>query len=241
MGRMKGFWDGLLFLVTVIPADLRQGFPSRMLLGFLLVSADSATIEFTTDEDLCSKGLFVLRTFKVGQLIPRGTSKPALTDLLYLGLKIAIIGQSRFDEGEELLLNDPKSRLESPVEVDGTDEGLISIGNQGTPLSPSPQGFSFSQEHVLVYTETFRYFSQKSLVNEAGPQLRQRPLLAMGMVFHDEVTDDDIEDGISQEFEPFIIHPCPTGPLISIRSVGERHIQQVRILKPIGYLLLQFR
>jgi hypothetical protein len=104
---MKGFWDGLLCLVKVIPADLRQGFPSRMLLGFLLVSADSATIGFTTDEDFCTKGLFVFGTVQIGQLITRYTSKPALADLLYLGFKIAIIGQSRFDKGEELLFNNP--------------------------------------------------------------------------------------------------------------------------------------
>ncbi len=131
-------------------------------------------------------------------------------------------------------------RVKASVQIDGPDQGLHRIGGDRRPF-PSARGFlSFSEEQELSEADIGRAQRERRLADHGRAQLGQFSLRQVRMEAEQVFAADDLEHGVSEEFEALIAPGPRHAVFVRIRTVGAGRAKKRRIPKPISDPSLQF-
>ena len=127
--------------------------------------------------------------------------------------------------------------LDAAVQIDGGDQRLKGIGDDGGAGSAAGQFLPVAQTQVLPQTDLVCHDVQRLFTDDGRPQLGQLPF-RHGVVVEQIVRDDDGEHRIAQKFLPLVVFDLMFD-LVGIGGVGQRHLQKCRIAKLVVDRLLK--
>src|SRR5579875_141255 len=165
----------------------------------------------------------------VAQGVARQLVEVASGELLKAGLVILASGSggSFLDPRAEQAHDDLVRGQPSPVEIDGPDQRLGGVGEDGG-LLPSPgKIFSFAEEQRAADVESGGHLGERCGVHHRRPYLGQLALGYRRVGSVQVVSDNQPEDGVAKELEAFV--GVPSRMLSAPGAVAQRLDQQALV------------
>ena len=221
-------------VVTGSAVERAQGRFGGALLRFLLGLADPARVLAIADVRGDLERLVVIGPLLLHHRVAH-VQPAARGPLLQPRLEVVQAGLARRGDAlAEQPLDHGERRVEAAVEVDGGDERLAGVGEHRGLAPPARLLFAAAEEEPLAEAELAGDLGQAELVDDAGAGLGQLALVALGRRVHEQVPDDEVEDGVAEELEPLVVGPAPRGVLVEVRLVRQRALEAGAIAEDVA-------
>jgi len=194
-----------------------------------------------SDGELHLEGLVVVRPRFRNDFVAGHLAESASAPFLQGALEIAP-GFRCVDAGEERLieaLDDGRRTVEPSVDVDGGNQRLHRIGEDGDFRAAAGEVFTVSEEQAFPEADGFRQFRQLLLVDRGGPEPREQALLRVRETLHQEVADDQLQHSVAEKFEAFIVRGDRGGVLVEVGPVDDGRLQTGSVAETVAEILRQ--
>ena len=149
----------------------------------------------------------------------------------------AIRSSSGIDDG---LQHQAARRIQSAIEVDGRQDSLQGIHQQGGLVAAATLFFASPQVQVVSQLQFLGHSDQMLFADQVGPELGEFSLAKAGKAVEQFFGGDKSQDGVSQKLQLFVVsHPRPAGRLqrfqfARLGTVGQGLLQQFRPLEMVS-------
>ena len=128
-----------------------------------------------------------------------------------LGIHVHRLETEVFDIGLGLIDHETSDGLEAAIEVHGAHEGFEGVG-EGGGADPAAAGFLALAHHEVTAEADGDGVDLETLAgDEAGAHFGQHPLRAIGEEIEEVLGEDELEDGVAEEFEALIVKMMALG------------------------------
>jgi hypothetical protein len=104
----------------------------------------------------------------------------------------------------------------------GSDQGFVGGGQQGWSLRATRVELAAAEEQVAVQPDLACQRRQRAAVDERGAVSGQPAFIGIRQAVIEEAADDQAQDRVAQELEPFVVARDELGILVRVGSVDER-------------------
>ncbi len=136
--------------------------------------------------------------------------------------------------------DEPPGRLHAAVQVDGGNDGLEGVAEDGGAAPPAADVLPLAKAQVLPKAYLPGKARQRALANQRGPAAGELPLGQGGLLVEEMVGHGDGQHRIAQKFEALVVGYFGF-TLVGEAGVGEGVGQQFRVLEVIADGLFQRR
>ena len=116
------------------------------------------------------------------------------------------------------------------IEVNGADESLVSIGKGGGPFASAAGFFTAAHHEMAAKIEAFCVHLEAVARNELGTHLGELALAEFWKMIEEPLGENELEDGIAEEFQTLIIEVMALG-FVAERRMSKRFREEERIAK----------
>src|SRR5215218_6034442 len=194
--------------------------PGRLLLGLLLGAPPAAAVGGAGDRHGGREPLGVVGPLLLDR-IGRHPAQAGGGQLLERGLVVE--GGAAAGGLHHPVLEQPAHQGGGPrealVEVDGAEQGLEGVGQDGGLVPAARQLLAPAQAHGVADPELAGHLGEHVHVDRGRPQLGQLPLGQVGEGAVDDVGDDQAEHGVAEELEALVGGQAAV--LVGVGAVGE--------------------
>ena len=131
------------------------------------------------------------------------------------------------DQRIEKVVDEPLGAGGPCIQVDGADQSLHGVGQDGRLVAATSAELATSQLDHLADRKPSGDRRQTHRAHHFGAQLGQLPLGQIGMAAVQVFGDDDTEHGVTQELQPFVGRNLAV--LVGERPMGQRQIEELGI------------
>ena len=151
-----------------------------------------------------------------------------LAHLLDGGLVIPIDGRDipLLDERFEELGDEGGGPVETAVLVHCGDDRLEGVCQKRGFHPAAGTLFPFAEQKVFPDSEPPGQLRQRLFVDDGGPQFRELPFGMVGEFSHQQVADGQLQDGVAQKLQPFVVPAGEGGIFVDERPVRQRVVQK---------------
>jgi hypothetical protein len=107
---------------------------------------------------------------------------------------------------------------ESGIDVNRAEHGLQDVGEQGRSVPAPCFLLPFAQQDIASQPQCARDACQPGLADDSRPQLREVAFGGIRVLVIEVIAHDQAQDGISQEFQSFVVllmaDPLPIRPML---------------------------
>ena len=178
-----------------------------MLFGVFFCFSRSFAQDFAVDFDFHVEGLVVVRSFAAAQFVFDVLRALLLDVFLEEGLIVFFI-MAALDQVQvalELVKNEFTGFFIGTVNINRTDDGFKGVGHDARPRASSRSQFPLAQEDIVPHVELGTDRSQRRFADDTGPGLGQFPFGHVGIMKEQIFTYDQVQDGIAQKFQAFVV------------------------------------
>jgi len=173
------------------------------------------------------------------RFIGRSFGQDVLKDSLEFPLGVDFLGMA--SRGIQSFMEDAQGyslgRFIVGIQGHGSEDGFKCVGDDGIFAPSAGPFFPFSQGNVFIQPQDKAVFAQIGAADGPGAQLGQFPFRGLGHVVVKVLCDGQLQDGVSQEFQPFI---RPARFRLAVRAgVGKGLNEQIRIVETVTQLVFQ--
>ena len=130
------------------------------------------------------------------------------------------------DEGQDEAL----CHLHAAVQIQGGDDGLKGIGHHAGAGAAAAALLAPAQTQILAQIDLLCKLEQRTLADQAGTDAGQVALRPVGVGVEQIICRDDLQHAVAQKFQPLVVLQRRAA-LVGVAGVGERRLQQLRILE----------
>ena len=116
--------------------------------------------------------------------------------------------------------------LETGIQVHRADDGLDGVGEDRIAAVAAALHFPRPQLEPVAQLQAARQFGQRGLAHQAGTGPGQRPLVGLGPTLVQRLGDDQVDQGVTEEFQAFVVRR-------SGAAVPEGLLQQFRFAETV--------
>ena len=121
-----------------------------------------------------------------------------------LVVAVTLAPRVRLHQRPEQPFEQPASLVEPEVQVHGPEDGLEGVGEDARLVPPSAQLLALAEPHQRAEPERPRDLGERLRVHDRGTELGELSLGQVGEGGEGHVGDDEAEDRVTEELEPFV-------------------------------------
>jgi len=176
------------------------------LLGLLLRLADRARPLLAAERDRDDEPLVVIGAELLDDLVGRRRLEPRLRGLLEPGLEVVeALELDGLDPLREQPVDHRVGGHEAGVEIDRGDDRLERVGEDRWLGPPAGLLFALAEHQPLAEPERAGDLGEPGFADDLRARHAELALAELGIARHQAMADHQIEDGVAEELEPFVI------------------------------------
>ena len=117
--------------------------------------------------------------------------------------------------------------------MDGANNRLERIFQDGVTDIGTERRFSFTTQNVLAKTQSIRRLGERILANNVGPTHRQFTFVRTARLFKQRVSHSEVQHRIAKKLQPLVRTQFFSinfgAPLVDVRLVSQRLLQQIAV------------
>ena len=164
----------------------------------------------------------------------------ALRPLLQHGLGVLGRRGMALDQASPQPLDDLACRRIAAIKVHGGNQRLAGVGQQARVLPATGLLLAARQPQAGCQLQILDDLDQGFLADERGVAARQRSHLFAGELVEQQVGDDEAEDSVAQELQPFV-GMATAADIALVAGVGQRFFDPARRDEPVADTCLQIQ
>ncbi len=225
MRRVVGYGSkgGLRCRAALLPELLVEGVARGGGLALLFAFAFALSEFAAFPEDAGDEGFEVLRAALVDDFVGGADGGDGLEEFLEAAFGVVVGGVDLevFEEFAGFGQDDAADGDEVAIQIHGADEGLEGIGKGAGAVAAAVGFFAAAHHEVAAEAEALGQEAEAVARDDAGADLGQVAFGKAGELIEEVLGEDELEDGVAEEFEPLVIEMVALG-LVAKAGVGER-------------------
>lgn len=156
-----------------------------------------------------------------------------------LEVQVGAIGSDLILDGQQVPVYELSRRFQPAIQVEGPENSLEGVTQDRCALTAPGKILLPAQIEEVTNSDVATLFREDRFADEQRFDLGQISFPLVDMTSEEVLRDDEIENGITQEFQPFVGRDAFLFVCVDVRSVFEREFQQIRIRESIPQPFLQ--
>ena len=189
--------------------------------------------DLAVHRDFHKEGLVVIRPFFTAELVSDILRPVSLKQFLEIRFVIFPVYSLiyKLQVFIKLLQNKITGRRIGTIYINRADDGFESISHNAVTRPASRESFAFAEKEKISHMKGRTNAGKRFFTDHTGSCLGQVPFRHIRITAKEVFTDHHIQDGIAQEFQPFIVYAVMRSVFIRIGRMSKRLIKKMPIVK----------
>jgi len=127
-----------------------------------------------------------------------------------LGIFVGVDQGQAFDLGRQPGGDARLGRFHARIQIDGADQRFKGVGQDRLATETAAFQLTGAQAQVLAQAKTTGQHGQGLALHQPRTQARQLAFTGLREAFEERFTGNEIEDGVTEEFQAFVVTPSKT-------------------------------
>lgn len=156
-----------------------------------------------------------------------------------LEVEVGTVGGDFLEVRQEVGGDERPGRLEAAVEVDGAEDRLEGVPEDRGARASAGEVFLAAEVEEVADADGAAFFGEDGLADEEGLDLGEVALTLVAVAFEEVLGDDEVEDGVAEEFEALVGGDALLLVRVDVRSVPESAVEEAGVVEPVMQAFLQ--